>query len=104
MSSGPGRVHSISICHGSTINGRPVRSAKFLVELYLPGGHWEGREYVVRNPTRNDNQEGSFKIRDDGVWSDFALDNESGDLIDLVAMLKNKSKLEAARELRDLLN
>ena len=79
-------------------------SAKLLVERYLPGGRWEGREYVVRNPTRNDNREGSFKIRDDGVWSDFALDNESGDLIDLVAMLKGKSKLEAARELRDVLN
>jgi transposase len=24
MSSGPGRVHSISICHGSTTNGQPV--------------------------------------------------------------------------------
>jgi uncharacterized protein (DUF927 family) len=78
-------------------------SIKFVVERYLPGGHWEGREYVVRNPTRNDNREGSFKIRDDGVWSDFAL-GESGDVIDLVAMLKGKSKLEAARELRDLLN
>jgi uncharacterized protein (DUF927 family) len=80
------------------------RSAKLLVERYLPGGHWEGHEYVVRNPTRNDNREGSFKVRDDGVWSDFALNDESGDLIDLVAMLKGKSKLEAARELRDVLN
>jgi uncharacterized protein (DUF927 family) len=80
------------------------QQAKAVVERYLPGGHWEGREYVVRNPTRNDNREGSFKIRDDGVWGDFALNDESGDLIDLVAMVKGKSKLEAARELRDFLN
>src|SRR5690349_20505249 len=75
------------------------QQAKAVVERYLPGGHWEGREYVVRNPTRNDNREGSFKTRDDGVWGDFALNDESGDLIDLVAMVKGKSKLEAAREL-----
>jgi hypothetical protein len=85
------------------VSAAAKRSAKFLAERYLPGGHWKGREYVVRNPTRNDNREGSFKVRDDGVWSDFALNNESGDLIDLVAMLKGKSRLDAARELSDLL-
>lgn len=78
------------------------RSVEWIVDRYLPSGRWVGEEYIVRNPTRNDSRPGSFKINRKGMWSDFAT-GDSGDMIDLVFYLTGKTKLEAARELTDLL-
>jgi putative DNA primase/helicase len=78
------------------------RSVESIVDRYLPGGRWEGDEYVVLNPTRNDSRPGSFKINRRGMWSDFAT-GDKGDMIDLVAYVARRSKLEAAREMADLL-
>jgi AAA domain len=78
------------------------RSVELIVGRYLPGGRWAGNEYTVRNPARNDSRPGSFKINRKGIWSDFAT-GDKGDMIDLVALLTGKSKLEGARELADLL-
>ena len=48
-------------------------SARSLLPHWLPGGRWEGEEYVAKNPTRADEHPGSFKINArSGVWSDFA--------------------------------
>lgn len=69
----------------------------------LPGGKWEGQEYVVPNPTRSDNRPGSFKINRNGRWADFATDDKGGDLISLVAYRRNCSQSEAAEELASLL-
>ncbi|MGH9614295.1 MAG: DUF927 domain-containing protein, partial [Bryobacteraceae bacterium] len=80
------------------------RSVETVVSHFLPGGRWEGNEYVVRNPTRNDATPGSFKIRRDGIWSDFATGQAGGDMIDLVVYLTGQSKTEAARELSAMLN
>jgi putative DNA primase/helicase len=86
------------------ISEAAARSVRLLVDRYLPGGRWEGKEYVVRNPTRNDQRPGSFKVREDGVWCDFAIGKEeSGDFITLVSRLTGKTALDAARELMDLL-
>jgi putative DNA primase/helicase len=89
------------------INFRAVREAahrsvELIINRYLPGGRWDGEEYTVLNPTRNDGRPGSFKINRKGVWSDFAT-SDKGDMIDLAAYVTGKSKLEAARELADLL-
>ena len=36
-------------------------SARSLLPRWLPGGRWEGEEYVAKNPTRADEHPGSFK-------------------------------------------
>ena len=49
-----------------------LASAKSLLQEWLPGGRFEGHEYVALNPTRNDRSPGSFKINwQTGKWSDF---------------------------------
>jgi len=59
-------------------------SARSLLPRWLPGGRWEGEEYVARNPTRADEHAGSFKINArSGVWSDFATGDAGRDLLDL---------------------
>jgi uncharacterized protein (DUF927 family) len=80
------------------------RSIESVLSCYLPGGRWESNEYVALNPTRQDARPGSFKINQSGVWSDFATGETGGDLIDLVAYITGKSKIESARELAVLLN
>jgi hypothetical protein len=80
------------------------RSIESVLSHYLPSGRWESNEYVALNPTRQDARPGSFKINQSGVWSDFATGETGGDLIDLVAYITGKSKIESARELAVLLN
>ncbi len=79
-------------------------SLELIASTYLPNGKREGREWVALNPTRPDGSPGSFKFNlGNGVWSDFATGEKGGDAIDLVAYVTGKSKLDAARELADLL-
>ena len=57
---------------------------------FLPGGTFEGADYVVKNPTRTDNRPGNFKInRNSGKWSDFATGDSGKDLISLVAYIES---------------
>ena len=67
----------------------------------LPGGKVIGKEYVVRNPMRDDKRAGSFKIcisgPKAGVWSDFATSDKGGDPLSLVSHVKRISRGEAAR-------
>jgi DNA primase len=82
------------------INAAALRIARSLLHELLPGGKFEGDEYVVRNPLRNDQNPGSFKINSKtGKWSDFAKGKGGGDLISLIAYLRGSTQLEAAREL-----
>ena len=82
------------------INAVALRSARQLLQELLPGGKFQGDEYVVRNPLRNDQHPGSFKINcKTGEWSDFAIGKSGGDLISLVAYLGGTSQVDAAREL-----
>jgi len=75
-----------------------------IVGYYLPGGKVTGNEYVALNPTRADGRLGSFKVNlTTGVWADFASGEKGGDAIDLVANVRRLSKLDAARELSNLL-
>ncbi len=72
-------------------------SARSLLPRWLPGGRWEGDEYVAKNPTRADAHAGSFKINArSGVWSDFATGDAGRDLLDLKAFLDGSSLSEAA--------
>ena len=82
------------------INAAALRSAPPLLQELLPGGKFQGDEYVVRNPLRNDQHPGSFKINwKKGEWGDFAIGKSGGDLISLVAYLGGISQVDAAREL-----
>ena len=82
------------------INAVALRSARQLLQELLPGGKFQGDEYIVRNPLRNDQHPGSFKINwKTGKWSDFAIGKSGGDLISLVAYLRGISQVDAAREL-----
>src|SRR5262249_2058145 len=82
------------------IKAAALRSARQLLQELLPGGKFEGDEYVVRNPLRNDQYPGSFKINcKTGEWGDFAIGESGGDLISLVAYLGGISQVNAAGEL-----
>lgn len=75
-----------------------------LLATWLPDGKPIGREWVAKNPTRNDRRAGSFKINiDTGRWSDFATGDSGGDAISLFAYLNGLSQIEAARQLHSQL-
>ena len=42
----------------------------YIVNL-LPAGKWKNGEYIVKNPTRNDDEAGSFSINENGKWYDY---------------------------------
>jgi DNA-binding transcriptional LysR family regulator len=54
------------------INQAAVRDYRRFLQEILPGGKFRGPEYIVKNPKRNDQHEGSFKINIRGPWADFA--------------------------------
>jgi len=69
-----------------------------LVRRWLPDGRACGREYVPRNPTRNDRRLGSFKINlATGRWADFATGAKGGDAIALLAYLDGSDQARATR-------
>ena len=56
---------------------------------WLPGGKVQKREYVVKNPARDDQNAGSFSVNlDTGQWYDFASGDKGGDLVALEAYLE----------------
>lgn len=75
------------------LNSQGYRS---YIQQLVPGGKFQGNEYVVKNPTRNDNKAGSFSINlTTGKWSDFATNDAGNDLIGLTSYAKGISKTEA---------
>lgn len=75
-----------------------------LLDRWLPGGRRVGREWVTRNPRRDDRRPGSFKVNmATGKWADFATGDSGGDPISLAAYLAGTSQIEAARQLADML-
>jgi putative DNA primase/helicase len=89
----------------AAVKAASLRSLNFIIPRLLPGGKRVGDEWVVRNPTRNDNNAKSFSINmRTGVWSDFAMDESGGDMIDLYVYLKGGSNIQAKDALADMLN
>ncbi|WP_136066373.1 DUF927 domain-containing protein [Modicisalibacter radicis] len=71
---------------------------------WLPGGKTQKREYVVKNPTRQDAHAGSFSVNlDRGGWYDFATGDKGGDLVALIAYLEGCEQLEALKHLESFL-
>lgn len=78
--------------------------ADSIVLRWLPDGRRDGREWVARNPRRDDHRPGSFKVNlRSGAWSDFATGDKGGDLISLAAYLFGLNQVEAARRVADML-
>ncbi|WP_186122873.1 VapE domain-containing protein [Burkholderia gladioli] len=78
-------------------------NAETVVPTWLPGGDRRGNEYVVANPTRIDNNPGSFTINlRQGNWKDFATGDGGADLVSLYAYIfHGNDQGAAARELAD---
>ncbi len=86
------------------INRAGLASLPALLRRWLPDGHFMGREYTARNPTRADRRPGSFRINvNSGRWADFACDARGGDVVSLAAYLSGTGQAEAARALADML-
>lgn len=82
-----------------------LSAADNLLVEWLPGGRYDGAEYVALNPTRADRRLGSFRINvRTGSWCDFAVDDSGGDLVALYAYLFSVSQAEAARAVSERLH
>jgi hypothetical protein len=81
-----------------------LASLPALLARWLPGGRRVGREYVARNPTREDRRAGSFKVNlATGRWADFATGDTGGGPVSLAAYLFGLTRAEAARRLAAML-
>ena len=86
------------------INAAALRQARSLLPALIPGGKFRSLEYVVRNPRRADKNPGSFTSNyKTGEWGDFATNDKGGDLISLLAYVRDVSQGDAARELAEKL-
>ena len=86
------------------INAAALAVLPGLLRRWLPDGRLAGREFVARNPRRNDTKPGSFSINvSTGRWADFASGDKGGDALSLAAYLFDLSQAEAARRLADML-
>jgi hypothetical protein len=87
------------------VNRAALAQMRSFLERLIPGGRVESGEYVVRNPTRNDQHPGSFKINlRTGLWCDFAgADKDKGnDPISLAAYVLGMRNGQAAREVANM--
>jgi Protein of unknown function (DUF3987) len=86
------------------INQAALSGARRLLPELIPGGKFRSLEYIVRNPSRNDKNPGSFKINyRTGVWKDFATSDGGSDFISLVAYIRGCGQGDAARVLAEKL-
>jgi hypothetical protein len=75
------------------LKGQGYRS---YIQNLLLGGKWQGNEWVVKNPIRNDTKAGSFSVNGNtGKWADFAIGKSGNDLIGLTSYIKGISLTEA---------
>jgi len=86
------------------INAAALDRLPALLARWLPDGRRVGREYVARNPTRDDRRPGSFRVNvETGRWADFATGDRGGDVASLAAYLGGLSQIDAARRLARML-
>jgi len=86
-----------------TLNKLVLPHLPELLARWLPDGKPRGREFLARNPRRNDETPGSFSINmSSGSWADFADHQARGrDCISLAAYIHNLPMGKAARLLSD---
>jgi hypothetical protein len=104
----------VSLLPASRAHRRPVdfdavnRAARAvlpaLLARWLPDGRRVGREWIARNPMRDDRRAGSFSVNlATGQWADFATGDRGGDPVSLAAYLGSLTQVEAARALAAML-
>jgi len=82
------------------VNRAALARLPALLRHWLPSGCLKGREWIALNPTRADQNPGSFKVNVvTGRWADFATGDSGGDVISLAAYLAGVSQAEACRRL-----
>lgn len=87
------------------INRIVLVSYQSLVQQWIPGGGFSGKEYIVKNPNRPDNAAGSFSINTEtGIWKDFADGIGGKDPISLYTYIRRIKPYEAAKELAEMLH
>jgi hypothetical protein len=92
--------------HGlfEVVNAAALPILPALLRRWLPDGMTRGREYIARNPRRDDRHVGSFSVNvKTGRWADFATGDQGGDVVSLAAYLAGISQLDAARRLATML-
>jgi hypothetical protein len=88
----------------ANVNRAALHALPSLLGRWLPGGRRIGREWVCRNPRRDDRRPGSFRVNlHSGKWSDFATGDGGGDPVSLAAYLAGTVQAEAARNLAQML-
>lgn len=86
------------------LNSLALAQAENVVSHYVPSGKLVNREWVARNPNRNDASAGSFSVNvDTGVWCDFATDDKGGDLVSYVAYVQRLGQGDAYKTLAHFL-
>ena len=86
------------------INTAALAALPSILARWMPDGRREGREWVARNPRRDDRRLGSFRVNlDTGRWADFATGDKGGDVVSLAAFLARSNQVEAARNLAVML-
>lgn len=70
------------------------------IREWLPGGHEESGQWVVKNPTRDDREAGSFRVNlATGAANDYADDWAGHDAVSLYAYLNGMRNIDAARDI-----
>jgi hypothetical protein len=86
------------------VNAVALENMPAVLQRVAPDGEYRGGEYVMRNPHRDDQNLGSFKVNvRTGRWSDFATGAKGSDIISLIAFLLGQRHVEAARNLAQML-
>lgn len=86
------------------INNKAIASLGSILSSWLPNGRLEGNEYVALNPTRHDQNYGSFRINMHSAnWADFSTGDKGGDVVSLIAYLDSVSQYQAAQKLKNFL-
>ena len=86
------------------INDAALPQLASILARWLPDGRRRFREYVARNPTRNDRRAGSFSvIIVTGRWADFATGVKGGVVMSLGAYRFRLDQREAACRLAVML-
>lgn len=86
------------------INAAAPARSELLLRQYCPDGRRQGREWVSKNPKRDDSRPGSMSTNmDTGKGGDFALGVYWGDWIAFAAYMEGVPNSEAARILAGIL-
>jgi len=84
----------------SSVNNEAIAKSKTLLPTWLPGGSWQGVEWVTVNPKREDTKAGSLSINSStGKWKDFSSGQSGADLVSLYAWVQGTGQGEACKSL-----